>query len=279
VATPRLSIIVCTNSEKTAKRYVLTGEDDMMSRGIELILLKNEANSKFKSIAEAYNYGASEAKSELLMFVHHDVVFNNILELESLISYCDGREFGIIGSCGISENRLFYSDRNVTWNNKELSFTSPLFADAVDEPVFVVKRSTWQKEPFDEKVIDGFHLCATEYSLRMKLLGESVILFPIDISHFNIGSKDMDVLSSTIKKRNHMCAWIQTAVKLQFKYSDQNIKSMQGPITGTLILIYSVYYRLILRMFPVLGYKFTSFLSSDPTFSRVINSFLRKFKY
>ena len=185
---PPLSIIVCTNDLSVARKYILSNEEQIKRLNIEVIIIDNTGNLKFTSIADAYNKGVEIAKSELLMFVHHDTVINDLTSLTNVISYCSSSQFGIVGSCGVSNNHMFYSDRNVTSNNPDLKFSNPMTADVVDDTLFFVRRSVLIREPFDSQTITGFHLCATEYCVRMHMINLPVILYPLDISHFNIQS-------------------------------------------------------------------------------------------
>ena len=114
------------------------------------------------------------------MFAHHDVEFNGTESMEALLHFCKTVGFGILGTCGVADGQLHYSDRNVIRNNDDLLLRMPIKADIVDEPVFVVRKRVVTQYPFNDQLITGFHLCAAEYSLRMKTIGLPIYLFPLN---------------------------------------------------------------------------------------------------
>ncbi len=69
------SIVCVYNNVEILNQYLL---ESLKSQTIlyELILLDNSCN-KYKSAAEALNYGGERAKGRYIMFVHQDIKFEN----------------------------------------------------------------------------------------------------------------------------------------------------------------------------------------------------------
>lgn len=267
-----LSVIVCATNTSLVEKEIKPDLAKLKSEKLELVTIDNNQNRKFSCISKAYNYGANISHGRILMFIHQDVKFNDILWYKQLLNYCKTTDFGLIGSCGVSQGKIYYSDRIVTEKNKGLRFYEPMKASIVDEPIIVVKRETFDKYQFDEKTIVGFHLCAAEYSLRMRKHGLDVILFPINFSHYNHSS-----LTPT-SQRNHMKAWLLTAKLLKAKYPKDKIQLIQGKLTNLLLAVYFIYYIILMGVFPSLIHKIGIVISKNPTLARNLNRILRGFE-
>ena len=66
-----ISVICAYNNKEILDNYLLKSLKDQ-TKDYELILIDNTKN-KFKSAAEALNYGGNNAKEKYLMFIHQDI--------------------------------------------------------------------------------------------------------------------------------------------------------------------------------------------------------------
>ena len=92
-----ISIICVYNNKEILENYLLKNLSTQ-SVEYELILIDN-TNGKFKSAAEALNYGGKKANGNYLMFVHQDVDLcsNNTLDyIENILESISN--LGIAGS-------------------------------------------------------------------------------------------------------------------------------------------------------------------------------------
>ena len=75
--------VVCVYNNNTTLRSTLLKSLAKQTAEFELITLDNTAN-RFKSAAEALNYGGSKAKGAYIMFVHQDMWLISITWLEEV---------------------------------------------------------------------------------------------------------------------------------------------------------------------------------------------------
>jgi len=66
-----ISVVCVYNNERTFKNVLLKSLENQ-TVGFELIALDNRGG-RYRSAAEALNYGGEQAKGDYIMFVHRDV--------------------------------------------------------------------------------------------------------------------------------------------------------------------------------------------------------------
>ena len=100
-----ISIVCVYNNKEILENYLLK---NLSTKSVEyeLILIDN-TNGKFKSAAEAINYGGKKAKGNYLMFVHQDVNLSSpswLMDVESILKNLDNLGVaGVAGSIGETE--------------------------------------------------------------------------------------------------------------------------------------------------------------------------------
>lgn len=105
-----ISIVVVYNNEKTLNRILLESLKDQKAEH-ELILIDN-TQKKYKSAAEALNFGGKKAKGKYIMFTHQDIELedNSWLEnVEALLNKLN--HLGIAGVAGMSEEGRNFEER------------------------------------------------------------------------------------------------------------------------------------------------------------------------
>lgn len=154
----------------------------------ELILVDN-SDGKFKSAANALNYGAKNATKDYLMFVHQDVDLlgeNCLRNIEEVIDSLE--DLGVAGVAGYAKTEgkpVMMSNIQDGYPPEDvgMNIDGPVEVQSVDECLFIVPRSLFQELKFDEKTCPDWHLYGVDYCLSTKKLGKTIYVIPANIYH------------------------------------------------------------------------------------------------
>lgn len=187
-----VSVICCYNNEKVYKELLLASLQ-LQNINYELIAISNQ-NGEFKSAASALNYGASRAKSKVLVFCHQDVELLEEDALDRIRKEClDCNAGDIIGIAG-NKSRDKKIISNILQEKKEKSifkhFTDKVEVETVDECLFAMKKKTWKNIKFDEKTFSGWHLYAVDVCLNTKRKGGKAFVIDVRAYHHSPGKVD-----------------------------------------------------------------------------------------
>ena len=199
--------VICVYNNKKQYEEQLVASLANQDCEYELIGIDNTDN-KFSSAAGALNYGVNQSKGDVLIFSHQDIYIKGFSELNRFSEMVAGLPVGnIVGTQGAkypSKNHI----SNITSGEKYISdnvcdFTEELYeVDCVDEGFFGIKRETWNKHRFDEKLCDDWHLYSVELCLNAKNNGYKVYVCPINLHHFSKGK----ITISYMKGMKRLCA-------------------------------------------------------------------------
>lgn len=186
-----ISVVCVYNDEKIFNNFLLKSLKNQNAK-FELIGVDNTSN-KFKSAAEALNYGGKKATNKYIMFAHQDVSFlpdSWLKDTERLLESISN--LGIAGVAGMSESGSSNPERGrniIThgippeawpWGNR---IQKPAPVQTLDECLVVIPKSTFDILKFDEKTCNGWHLYAVDYCLSAKKQGFGVYALPMGIYH------------------------------------------------------------------------------------------------
>ena len=162
----------------------------------QLVLVDN-TSSKFKSAAQAYNFGAAQATGKYVMFVHQDVDLCSESWLSDAENILDSiGTFGVAGVAGMSEKgrSLKERGRNIITNHedhREWEFGNPIerpeIVQTLDGCLVIIPASVFKLLQFDERVCDNWHLYDVDYCLSCKELVYEVYAIPLSIYHRSTG--------------------------------------------------------------------------------------------
>jgi len=153
----------------------------------ELIVVHNSAG-KWNSAASALNWGARDAKGDLLMFVHQDFEFESsdwLLECERLCGETEG--LGAAGVAGKGESREIISNISDRWpvprrvSRSDIKTVTKV--QTLDECLIVIPREVFARFQFDEKTCNSWHLYAVDMSLTLLENGLGVFVLPLPGYH------------------------------------------------------------------------------------------------
>lgn len=188
-----ISIVCVYNKEKIFNDFLLKSLNNQTAE-FELIGIDNTTN-KFKSAAEALNFGGKKASNKYIVFAHQDVSFLSESWLEDAERFLNSiSNLGIAGVAGMSESGGSNSERGrniIThgtpsevwpWGNQ---IQKPEPVQTLDECLVIVPKSTFNVLEFDEKTCNGWHLYAVDYCLAAKERGFRVYVLPMELYHLS----------------------------------------------------------------------------------------------
>ncbi|MEM1520752.1 MAG: glycosyltransferase [Candidatus Korarchaeum sp.] len=160
-----ISIVCVFNDRKILENYLLASLKNQTAE-FELILLDN-TEGRFRSAAEALNYGGSQAKGEYIMFVHQDVKIMSptwLEDCEKLLSELPA--LGVAGVAGRREDSpevLSNVSHGTTPRPAGIRIDKPVEVQTVDPCLFIVPRNVFERLKFDEVTCDDWHLYAEDF--------------------------------------------------------------------------------------------------------------------
>lgn len=194
-----LSIICVYNDENKLKKLIKSC--DKIKEDIEWILINN-INKQFRSAAAALNYGFKKATSDILIFLHQDIIFHDCFKLiyfqEIFYQYGDC----IIGVAGVEytdsekDNRVIsniHDGINGTHIYKcNINDMKEVFT--VDECFLATTRNVMKNVLFDEKL--GWHFYGADLCIQGACQGYKTYVIPIDLTHYSAGTIDLKYYKS-----------------------------------------------------------------------------------
>ncbi len=169
-------------------------------------------NNRKYSLTELYNRGLKEAKYDIIVFIHDDIIFNNKNWGKSLLKQFKDTDYGILGVAGTTDLMKNADDIAEKWFSIEYRSVGMLkheingkifdttMSNKYDRPiqvvcldgVFIAVDRNRIRENFDEK-FQGFHYYDISFTLANHLAGVKVgVTFDVDLTHKSGGSFDQE---------------------------------------------------------------------------------------
>ena len=184
-----ISVVCVYNNERTL-RNVLLKSLERQTVEFELITIDNR-DGRFKSAAEALNYGGEKAKGDYIMFVHQDMWLGSNSWLEDVEDILRSiPDLGVAGMAGMSEEGRTYHERR-RWSIEDFGelwqeiglVKQPEEVQTLDECLLIVPRAVFDKLKFDEKTFDGWDCYGADYCLCVRHLGLKAFVIPAHCDH------------------------------------------------------------------------------------------------
>ncbi len=211
-----LSVIICSICPNSAQQVVNEINQTALV-ACEFIIVDNR--EKQWPIAKVYNYAAQQAQYPYLFFVHEDIKFHtsgwgHIIENKLKVPAC-----GAIGVAGSTIKSASYSGWlqyplwTVSHHYQRFETDSRLMATnyiqgesfkevvTLDGMALFVKKDIWEKYPFDEQNLPGFHCYDLDFTLQLAHKGYKNYVCCSDkflIEHFSLGQFSEDWFTTTI---------------------------------------------------------------------------------
>lgn len=195
--------IICVYNNITALEDKLLYSLKKNNVECELVLIDN-TNNQFPSAASALNYGANQAKNDVLIFAHQDIYIKSPNEIETMARDIERLPMGsILGAQGAIEgnkediSNLTAGSELICDHRSEI--TKLIKCDCVDEGLFGMKRQIFSELRFNEELCNNWHLYAVEMCLHTRKNGGNVYIHPIQIHHFSYGHISRGYMKNMIK--------------------------------------------------------------------------------
>jgi hypothetical protein len=197
-----MSVVCVYNNKKILKDNLLESLGNQ-TIPFELITIDN-TERKYKSAAEALNYGGIRAIGKYLMFIHQDVDLSSDTWLEDAETLLDSlSNLGIAGVAGKKNGKFVISNIEHGYPPSlagSIQFSAPTKAQTLDECLVIIPRSIFGMLKFDQVTCDDWHLYAVDYCLSVKRLGFDVYLIPFYIYHGSKGYSFSERYYITLEK-------------------------------------------------------------------------------
>jgi glycosyltransferase involved in cell wall biosynthesis len=213
-------------------------------------------NNGERSLTEIYNKGFKEAKNNIVVFSHDDIIFEQSSKWgRKIINHFQHSDYGILGKAGttsLTETGRWWDQpylmvghvwhqqteqgKTVTWENQY----SGNFGDKIIETIlvdglfFAIYRKRIKKF-FDEN-IKGFHFYDIDFSFSNHLEGVKVgVIFDMKITHKSIGITNKEWEANRIVFVNKWKRYLPYNIKPQILYEDMNITIEKQPKVSIII--------------------------------------------
>ncbi len=242
---PMISVICVYNNEQIFHTCLLKSLSEQQT-DYELIAIDNTEN-RFKSAAEALNWGGTQAVGDYLMFVHQDVNLCSDSWFDGLEALLDSLpDLGIAGVAGMRERGATLKERYrniqyqkplgrarnaITHGPQRQQWGAPILqselVQTLDECLVIIPKSVFKVLQFDEATCSDWHLYAVDYCLSAKTRGFGVYVIPKYLHHQSMGveKSSLQVLTSfstyseeyyrtlkrIMKKHKNQFKWIHTS--------------------------------------------------------------------
>ena len=180
-----------------------------LGKNIEIIEYINKGQY---SLTELYNKGLKEAKNDIVVFCHDDILFNKNGWARRLLTHFNTTDYGILGTAGttqLHESGKWWSDgkspglspkmvgivkhshNGKTWENRYSgNFSEKIIETVIVDGLFFAVHKNRIKDGFSED-IKGFHFYEIDFTFSNHTLGVKVgVIFDIRITHKSIGETD-----------------------------------------------------------------------------------------
>ncbi len=191
---------------------------------IEWIVIDNRGN-KFTSCASALNYGFSKSSSNVVIFLHQDIVINDQVTIDRVVHAAEkGNVVGLAGRLpnggaivsSISEGKDKDRQYDFDFSGKEW-----INVMTCDECFIAMSRKTFEDVGgFDSINFDGWHLYVVDLTLRAAQKNVPVVVVRANAWHRSHGSIDMafDHYKNVLRKKYkryykkiyYPCGWTYT---------------------------------------------------------------------
>lgn len=208
---------------------------------VEWVLIDNSSN-RFPSAAAALNYGFDKSTSQIVVFLHQDIILYDQITIDRVVNaaecgcivgfagrFSDGGKIVSTISDGQNKDRIYdYDFKGKDW----------LDVLTCDECFIAMSRDTYNAVGgYDEKNFDGWHLYGVDFTLRAAQRHIPVVIVRANAWHRSHGTMDRNfdkyknilrkIYKKDYKKIYYPCGWTYTnSFKYYGRYCARSLKRM-----------------------------------------------------
>lgn len=252
-----ISLIVCSINESEFNRFSNSVSDTI---GVQYEIIRFENSIEKLSIAKSYNKASLEAKFEILVFVHEDVVFHTIQWGEIVANYFKTLENpGVLGVAGSSYVPITPSDwwipdpskryihlfdnhkKGIVGKGKVKNHQSESIKKvfALDGLFLAIKKEVFIQYKFDES-LPGFHGYDTSICLRISKKYNNYFIPGISIEHFSPGSPNS--------------LWLENTIQVYLNHSPSELCDIKN--INLEVKAFQLFNRQLVKFSPTIRYKY-----------------------
>lgn len=167
---------------------------------------------EFTTAGSALNHGASEARHELVVFVHQDVYLHSIDRLAAAGTALLDGSWQMLGASGVTATGDVVGRLRDRTEIIGRSCRTPVEVDTLDEVLFMLRRSDVAAEPLSEDPDLAWHAYAVEYAARLRTAGSRVGAVDCAITHnsLTVNLDRLDVAHRVVGERYPLLRPIHT---------------------------------------------------------------------
>ena len=203
---PHASVsIVCVYNDVAVRQECLDRSIQALcseASDLEYLPIDN-VHGSYPTAGAALNYGVSQAKNDVVAFVHQDVFLHSLVALKEAAGHMSADGFGLLGAVGVSaEGRTVGRIRDrVVLLGEAVARTTDV--DSLDEVLFMAPRSQLLRDPLTESPDMAWHAYAVEYGLRVRKRGLRTGVADIPLTHNSLSTNldRLDVAHRAIAAR------------------------------------------------------------------------------
>jgi len=211
--------VICVYNDRDILEGALLRSLRDQSAEHEFIGVDN-TDGKYSSASSALNDGARRAGGDYLVFSHQDIVMGGHDFLSKAAALMASlTDVGIAGVAGRRDSTGVFT--NITHGDPpthagHIRIDRPEIVQTVDECLFIIPRSVFQRLQFDERTCDDWHLYAVDFALSASRLGLRAYVLPLEAHHLSSGQsmskKYYRTLSRVARKHSDAYPWIHTSL-------------------------------------------------------------------
>lgn len=200
-----ISIIVSSVSPEQNDRFKQNIKQTIGDTPYELLVHDNRETHW--GLCKLYNELARKSAYDILCFLHEDILFHTIGWGKILTDFFDTTpDTGVVGFAGAtlktkansgwggykptSRLNIIQHRRSSKIRHEKLNPDHDCFSPVaiIDGVTLIVRKKTWEENPFDELAFQGFHLYDLDFSLQIAQQYSNYVCQTIQIEHFSPGS-------------------------------------------------------------------------------------------
>lgn len=241
-----ISVIYCTR-EKKPKHSEHLRRSSGLGKNIEIIEVVNNGISLSKVYAEKIK----EAKHDIVVFCHDDIIIETTSWGKKLIKHFDETDYGVIGLAGttsITESGRWWDQRNLMvgivnhqhegkkWTSAYSgNFGKDIVQTILTDGLFFAVRKDRLKYDFN-KDVEGFHFYDLDFTFGNHVNGCKVgVMFDIRVTHLSIGQTNEQWEENRVKFVDKWKENLPTEIEPKIFFYEKEIKIKKQPKLSIII--------------------------------------------